>query len=62
MRYLDKATVENIAVGAKISGNRRRGDPYIGKLMALSAIEKFGPVKLCSVDEIEDEDFSFRPR
>ena len=25
--------------------------------MALSAIEKFGPVKLCSVDEIEDEDF-----
>lgn len=25
--------------------------------MALSAIEKYGPVRLYSVDEIEDEDF-----
>lgn len=57
MRYLDKAAVENIAVGAAFLGTGGGGDPYIGKLMALSAIEKFGPVKLCSVDEIEDEDF-----
>ena len=32
------------------------GDPYIGKLMALQAVEKFGPVKLLSVDELKDDD------
>ncbi|MFJ5763778.1 DUF917 domain-containing protein [Lysinibacillus sp. NPDC093210] len=57
MRYLDKEAIENIAIGAAFLGTGGGGDPYIGKLMALSAIEKNGPVKLYSVDEIADEDF-----
>ncbi len=57
MRYLDQAAVEHIAVGAAFLGTGGGGDPYIGKLMALSAIDKYGPVKLYSVDEIQDEDF-----
>ncbi|MFB7303424.1 DUF917 domain-containing protein [Heyndrickxia sporothermodurans] len=57
MRYLDKVAIEHIAIGAAFLGTGGGGDPYIGKLMALSAIEKNGPVRLYSVDEIEDEDF-----
>ncbi|WP_409369234.1 DUF917 domain-containing protein [Lysinibacillus sp. 38-6] len=57
MRYLDKEAIENIAIGAAFLGTGGGGDPYIGKLMALSAIEKNGPVKLYSVEEIADEDF-----
>ncbi|MCM3783647.1 DUF917 domain-containing protein [Neobacillus mesonae] len=57
MRYLDKAAIENIAIGAAFLGTGGGGDPYIGKLMAISAIEKNGPVRLYSVDEIADEDF-----
>lgn len=57
MRYLDKEAIENIAIGAAFLGTGGGGDPYIGKLMALSAIEKNGPVKLYAVDEIADEDF-----
>ncbi|MFZ4201643.1 DUF917 domain-containing protein [Lysinibacillus sp. NPDC056220] len=57
MRYLDQAAIEHIAIGAAFLGTGGGGDPYIGKLMALSAIEKNGPVRLYSVKEIEDEDF-----
>ncbi|OCX62403.1 hypothetical protein BFM98_15635 [Lysinibacillus sp. AR18-8] len=57
MRYLDQAAIEHIAIGAAFLGTGGGGDPYIGKLMALSAIEKNGPVKLYSVDEIADDDF-----
>ncbi|MEB7452963.1 DUF917 domain-containing protein [Lysinibacillus sphaericus] len=57
MRYLDQAAIEHIAIGAAFLGTGGGGDPYIGKLMALSAIEKNGPVRLYSVEEIEDEDF-----
>lgn len=57
MRYLDKEAIENIAIGAAFLGTGGGGDPYIGKLMALSAIEKNGPVRLYTVDEVEDEDF-----
>lgn len=31
------------------------GDPYIGKLMAIQAIEKYGPIRLVEVDEISDD-------
>lgn len=56
MRYLDKENIENIATGASLFGAGGGGDPYVGKMMAISAIEKNGPVKLLSVDEINDED------
>ncbi|MFP7493314.1 DUF917 domain-containing protein [Terribacillus saccharophilus] len=52
MRYLGKQEIEDIAVGAALLGTGGGGDPYIGKLMALQAIEDFGPIKLLSLDEV----------
>ncbi|MEM5108525.1 DUF917 family protein, partial [Enterococcus faecalis] len=57
MRYLDAEAIENIATGAAFLGTGGGGDPYIGKMMALSAIEENGPVKLVSPEEIAEEDF-----
>lgn len=55
MRYIDEQTVEKIALGAAVLGTGGGGDPYIGKLMAIEAIRKYGPVKLISLDELEDD-------
>ena len=57
MRYLDEEAIENIAVGAAFLGTGGGGDPYIGKMMALSAIKQHGPVRLISPDEVQDDDF-----
>jgi len=54
MRYLGKEEIENIAVGAALLGTGGGGDPYIGKLMALQAIEEYGPIKLLSIDEVPE--------
>lgn len=56
MRLIGKEEIENIAIGAALLGTGGGGDPYIGKLMALQAIEKYGPVKLISADELNDDD------
>ncbi len=56
MRKLYKQEIEDIAVGAAILGTGGGGDPYIGKLMALSAIEEHGPITLLEPEEVEDED------
>lgn len=56
MRYLDEEAIENIAVGASLLGTGGGGDPYIGKMMALSAIKKHGPVQLLSVEEVGEDD------
>lgn len=55
MRYLEKQSIEDIALGASLLGAGGGGDPYIGKLMALTAVEKYGPVQLLSVDEVPDD-------
>ncbi|MGM0122827.1 hypothetical protein IGI37_000193 [Enterococcus sp. AZ194] len=57
MRYLDAEAVENIAIGAAFLGTGGGGDPYIGKMMALSAIKETGPVRLLSIEEVSDDDF-----
>jgi DUF917 family protein len=57
MRYLDEEAIEDIAVGAAFLGTGGGGDPYIGKMMALSAIKKYGPVQLLTTEEIEEDDF-----
>lgn len=56
MRKLDIQNVEDLALGAAVLGTGGGGDPYIGKLMAIHAIEKYGPVTLLSLDEIGDDD------
>ncbi|TVT28930.1 DUF917 domain-containing protein [Salinicoccus cyprini] len=55
MRYIGKEEIEKMAIGAALLGTGGGGDPFIGKLMALQAIEKYGPVKLLSADELDDE-------
>ncbi len=54
MRYITEETLEKIAVGAAVLGTGGGGDPYIGKLMTREAIRKFGPVKLITLDELDD--------
>jgi len=55
MRLLDEKSIEHIATGASLLGTGGGGDPHIGKLMALDAIKKHGPVRLISPDEIPDD-------
>lgn len=57
MKWLNEEDIENIAIGAAVLGTGGGGDPYIGKLMAIAAIRKYGPVKVVSVDELNDDDF-----
>lgn len=56
MRLIGKEEIEDIAVGAALLGTGGGGDPHIGKLMALQAIEENGPIQLLTVDEIGDDD------
>ncbi|CEH30512.1 hypothetical protein AM501_11320 [Aneurinibacillus migulanus] len=55
MRLLGKQEIEDMAVGAALLGTGGGGDPYIGKLMALQAIEEFGPIRLLSIDEVPED-------
>ncbi|MHA6260316.1 DUF917 domain-containing protein [Sporosarcina sp. CAU 1771] len=56
MRYLGIEEIENIATGAAVLGTGGGGDPYIGKMMAIEAIKKYGKVKLITMDELKDDD------
>jgi len=55
MRKIGKQEIEDIAVGAALLGTGGGGDPYIGKLMALQAIEENGPVTLLDIDEVPED-------
>lgn len=55
MRKLGKQEIEDIAVGAALLGTGGGGDPYIGKLMALQAIEEYGEITLLDPDEVPDD-------
>lgn len=60
MHKIDAEAIENIAVGAALLGTGGGGDPYIGKMMALSAINEYGPAHLVSPDEV-DENAMYAP-
>jgi DUF917 family protein len=55
MRTIGLKEIEDIALGASLLGAGGGGDPYIGKLMAMSAIKEFGPVTLLDPEEIPDD-------
>ena len=55
-RLLTADDMEKLAIGATILGTGGGGDPYIGKLMALQAMEEYGPVRLIDVDDVPDEE------
>jgi DUF917 family protein len=47
--------LDDLALGAAVLGTGGGGDPYIGKLMARTAIEEFGPVPLIQLEDVPDE-------
>jgi DUF917 family protein len=55
MRTLYPDNIEDVALGAAVLGTGGGGDPYIGKLMALQAMEEHGPVTLLDLDEVDDD-------
>lgn len=55
MRKIGKENIEQIAMGAAVLGTGGGGDPYVGMLMAINAIERHGPVTLLSPEEVDDE-------
>ncbi len=55
MRLLDKQAIEHISIGASLMASGGGGDPYIGKIMALDAIEEHGPLQLLSVGELQPD-------
>src|SRR3989442_8563847 len=57
MITIGEAEMHDIASGAAILGTGGGGDPYVGKLMALTAIRKHGPVKLLDPTEVPDDWF-----
>lgn len=55
MRTIGLQEIEDIAMGAALLGAGGGGDPYIGKLMAISAIKDSGPVALLDPEEVPDD-------
>lgn len=56
MRMLTEQHIDDLALGAAVLGTGGGGDPYIGRLLAIEAIRKYGPVKMLTLDEIGDDD------
>jgi len=55
MRLIHPENLEDIALGATVLGTGGGGDPYVGKLMALQAIRRSGPVQLVDPSEVDDD-------
>ena len=55
MRKIGLKEIEDIALGAALLGAGGGGDPYIGKLVAIGAIQECGEVTMLSVDEVPDD-------
>ena len=47
--------LRDIASGSAVLGTGGGGDPYIGTLTALQALEQFGPPNLAAVDELPED-------
>ncbi|MCL6577459.1 DUF917 domain-containing protein [Kyrpidia sp.] len=56
MRYIDEQAIERITLGATLLGTGGGGDPYIGKMMALQAVRRYGPVALVAADELSPDE------
>lgn len=53
---LDIKAIEHICYGASILASGGGGDPHLGKIMAQQAIEKHGPIRLVSIEELQPDD------
>ena len=55
------AEIEEVALGAAVLGTGGGGDPFIGKLLALDAVGKYGPVEMIQPEEVDDEGLVIPP-
>lgn len=55
MRKINNQSLEAIALGSTVLGTGGGGDPYIGKLMAQNAVEKYGEITMLDPAEIPDD-------
>jgi DUF917 family protein len=58
---LRREDVEDIAVGAAVLGTGGGGDPYLGKLMALQALERGRRIVLVDPRDVDDDAFIIAP-
>lgn len=56
MRKIKKKDLDHIAIGLTVLGTGGGGDPYLGKLMAQHAIDKYGEVSLVSTNKVPDDE------
>ena len=52
MRQVTEDVLDDIARGAAILGTGGGGDPYVGRLLAASALRAYGPVTLCPLADV----------
>lgn len=55
MREIHADDMHDVALGGAVLGTGGGGDPYIGKLMAMQAMRRQGPVRLIDVGELQDD-------
>jgi uncharacterized protein len=55
MRLLNEQSLRDIASGSAVLGTGGGGDPYLGTLVSLHALEQYGPMQLVTADELDDE-------
>ena len=55
MRKIGIPEIEDIALGAALLGAGGGGDPYVGKLVAIDAVQECGPVMMLDPDEVPDD-------
>ena len=55
MRSLNREDIEDLAVGAAILGTGGGGDPYLGKLTAIQALEEGYEINVVDVNEVPND-------
>ncbi len=55
MRMIDEQAIEDIASGSAVLASGGGGDPFRGKLSALSVLSQTGPVPLVTIEELGDD-------
>lgn len=55
LRKIGVPEIEDIALGAALLGAGGGGDPYVGKLVAIGAVQECGPVTMLDPEEVPDD-------
>lgn len=53
---LDADLIEDLSIGSAVLGTGGGGDPYIGKLIAIEAVNRYGPVEVIPASALDDDD------